>query len=160
MRMEYPGTSPTDESKFRNRLQQRMARAREKFSMVAWRDTSGDNNAIRDRVLNKLTPAQHAARGGLGTTRGSTPGSSDSQGRVIPLPGRRPRGTANAATNTAAQKQQPHAAVVKVAPSMLHLNSSTLLHTQLLPLLLRTRINQWHLIGAPEATSKLQTPTL
>ena len=60
--------------------------------MVSWRDTAGDNNAIRDRVLDKLTPAQLAARGGLGTTRGSTPGSRDSQGRVIPVPGRRPPG--------------------------------------------------------------------
>ena len=106
MRMEYPGTTEQDESKVRNRLQQRMARFRERFTMVAWRDTAGDNNGIRNRVLNKLTPAQLAARGGLGSTRGTTPGSRDSQGRVIPVPGRRPRGTANAGS-MAAQVQQP-----------------------------------------------------
>lgn len=117
MRMEYPGTSAADESKFRNRLQQRMARAREKFSMVAWRDTTGDNNSIRDRVLSKLTQAQLAARGGLGSTRGSTPGSRDSQGRVIPLPGRRPRGTLNATADTAVQQQQSQTAVAGAAPS-------------------------------------------
>ena len=95
MRMEYPGYTEKDEQKVRNRLQQRMARFRERFVMVSWRDTAGDNNAIRDRVLDKLTPAQLAARGGLGTTRGSTPGSRDSQGRVVPVPGRRPPKTAN-----------------------------------------------------------------
>ena len=100
MRMGYPGYTDKDEQKVRNRLQQRMARFREKFVMVSWRDTAGDNNAIKDRVLDKLNPAQLAARGGLGSTRGSTPGSRDSQGRVIPvpgrrLPGRRPPKTAN-----------------------------------------------------------------
>lgn len=92
MRMGYPGYTDKDEQKVRNRLQQRMARFREKFVMVSWRDTAGDNNAIKDRVLDKLNPAQLAARGGLGSTRGSTPGSRDSQGRVVPVPGRRPPG--------------------------------------------------------------------
>lgn len=116
MRMEYPGTSDQDEQKIRNRLQQRMARFREKFSMVSWRDTAGENNAIRDRVLSRLTPAQFAARGGLGSTRGSTPGSRDSQGRIIPLPGRRARGSA-AAGDTTAQVQQPQARTVLAGPS-------------------------------------------
>ena len=92
MRMGYPGYTDKDEQKVRNRLQQRMARFREKFVMVSWRDTAGDNNAIKDRVLDKLNPALLAARGGLGSTRGSTPGSRDSQGKVIPVPGRRPPG--------------------------------------------------------------------
>ena len=105
MRMEYPGTTELDEQKFRNRLQQRMARSREKFSMVSWRDTAGENNSVRDRVLSTLSPAQLAARGGLGSTRGSTPGSTDSQGNVIPIPGRRPRGSRNT-TNEATQQQQ------------------------------------------------------
>ena len=121
MRMEYPGTTDQDEQKIRNRLQQRMARFREKFSMVSWRDTAGENNAIRDRVLSRLTPAQLAARGGLGSTRGSTPGSRDSQGRLIPLPGRRARGSA-AAGDTTAQVQQPQARYVHAGPS----NGSTL----------------------------------
>ena len=116
MRMEYPGTTEQDESKVRNRLQQRMARFRERFTMVAWRDTAGDNNGIRDRVLNKLTPAQLAARGGLGSTRGTTPGSRDSQGRVIPVPGRRPRGTANAGS-MATQVQQPPTRTAHAGPS-------------------------------------------
>ena len=116
MRMEYPGSSAADENKFRNRLQQRMARMRERFLMVSWRDTAGDNNAIRDRVLGSLTPAQLAARGGLGSTRGSTPGSLDSQGRVIPVPGRRARGTANT-RNTAARVQQPQASGSQAGPS-------------------------------------------
>lgn len=84
--------------------------------MVSWRDTAGETNAIRDRVLNRLTPAQVAARGGLGSTRGSTPGSMDSQGRVIPLPGRRARGNAAAADRTA-QVQQPQAQTVHAGPS-------------------------------------------
>lgn len=116
MRMEYPGTTDQDEQKIRNRLQQRMARFREKFSMVSWRDTAGENNAIRDRVLSRLTPAQFAARGGLGSTRGSTPGSRDSQGRLIPLPGRRARGSA-AAGDTTAQVQQSQARTVYAGPS-------------------------------------------
>ena len=73
--------------------------------MVSWRDTAGENNSVRDRVLSTLSPAQLAARGGLGSTRGSTPGSTDSQGVVIPVPGRRPRGTRNT-TNVATQQQQ------------------------------------------------------
>ena len=98
MRMEYPGSTVSDEQKIRNRLQQRAARMRESFVMVSWRDTAGDKNAVRDRVLSKLTPAQLAARGGLGTTRGITPGSVDGQGRIIPVPGRRGLGTGNAWT--------------------------------------------------------------
>lgn len=113
MRMEYPDFTEKDEQKFRNRLQQRMARLREKFTMVSWRDTAGDNNRVRDRVLIKLSPAQLAARDGLGSTRGSTPGSIDSQGRVIPVPGRRAWGTGN----TAAQQQRPQAAVANAEPS-------------------------------------------
>lgn len=116
MRIEYPGTTDQHEQKIRNRLQQRMARFREKFSMVSWRDTAGENNAIRDRVLNTLIPAQFAARGGLGSTRGSTPGSMDSQGRVIPLPGRRARGSA-AAADTISQVQQTQARTVHAGPS-------------------------------------------
>lgn len=116
MRIEYPGTTDQHEQKIRNRLQQRMARFREKFSMVSWRDTAGENNAIRDRVLNTLTPAQFAARGGLGSTRGSTPGSMDSQGRVIPVPGRRARGSA-AAADTISQVQQTQARTVHAGPS-------------------------------------------
>ena len=106
MRMEYPGTSERDEQKCRNRLQQRMARMRERFMMVSWRDTAGENNSIRDRVLNKLGPAQLAARSGLGSTRGCTPGSTDGQGRVIPVPGRRPRGS-GIARNRGRHQQQP-----------------------------------------------------
>ncbi|KAM0801054.1 hypothetical protein BDR22DRAFT_907134 [Usnea florida] len=106
MRMEYPGTTELDEQKFRNRLQQRMARSREKFSMVSWRDTAGENSNVRDRVLSTLSPAQLAARGGLGSTRGSTPGSIDSQGKVIPVPGRRPRGTGNTTSVAMQQHQQ------------------------------------------------------
>ncbi|CAD6594045.1 MAG: hypothetical protein ASARMPREDX12_007992 [Alectoria sarmentosa] len=116
MRMEYSGFSELDEQKFRNRLQQRMARLREKFAMVSWKDTAGNNNAIRDRVLNKLSPAQLAARGGLGSTNGSTPGSRDSQGSIIPVPGRRTRGTANA-MNAAAHKRQLQIQVAHVGPS-------------------------------------------
>ena len=116
MRMEYPGSTEQDEEKLRNRLQQRMARAREKFMMVFWRDRAGENNAIRDRVLNKLTPAQLAARGGLGTTRGSTPGSIDVQGKVIPVPGRRARGTAEVA-DIPTQVQQSHGQVSHAGPS-------------------------------------------
>lgn len=106
MRMEYPGTLESDEQKFRNRLQQRVARMREKFTMVCWKDTTGTNNAIRARVLRKLTPAQLAARDGLGSTRGSTPGSTDSQGRVVPVPGKKFRESANA-SNAFAQVEQP-----------------------------------------------------
>ena len=116
MRMEYSGTTEQDEEKVRNRLQQRMARTREKFIMVSWRDRAGENNAIRDRVLNKLTPAQLAARGGLGTTRGSTPGSIDVQGNVIQVPGRRARGTVEVA-NIPTQVQQPHGQVSHAGPS-------------------------------------------
>ena len=116
MRMEYPGTTDQDEQKIRNRLQQRMARFREKFSMVSWRDTAGENNAIRDRVLSRLTPAQIAARGGLGSTRGSTPGSRDSQGGIIPLPGRRTRAAANTG-DAATQVDQSQAQTVHAGPS-------------------------------------------
>lgn len=116
MRMEYSGFTELDEQKFRNRLQQRMARLREKFAMVSWKDTAGNNNAIRDRVLNNLSPAQLAARGGLGSTKGSTPGSRDSQGNIIPVPGRRTRGAANA-MNAAAHKRQLQVQVAHVGPS-------------------------------------------
>lgn len=115
MRIKYPGGRREDEKIFRNTLQQRMGRARERFSMVSWRDTAGISNAVRDRVLSGLTPAQLAARGGLGTTRGITPGSRDSQGRVIPVPGRRARGTANAGT-TASQIQQPQVQTAHAGP--------------------------------------------
>ena len=115
MRMEYPGYTEKDEQKVRNRLQQRMARFRERFVMVSWRDTAGDNNAIRDRVLDKLTPAQLAARGGLGSTRESTPGSWDSQGRIIPVPGRRRPKTVNIG-NTATQVQQPRGQTAPAGP--------------------------------------------
>lgn len=116
MRIEYAGTTAADENKFRNRLQQRMARARERFSMVSWRDTAGDNNAIRDRVLSKLSPAQLAARGGLGSTRGSTPGSRDGQGRMIEVPSRRARRAADVGS-AAAQVQQPQVQIAHVGTS-------------------------------------------
>ena len=116
MRMEYPGTTELDEQKFRNRLQQRMARSREKFSMVSWRDTAGENNSVRDRVLSTLSPAQLAARGGLGSTRGSTPGSTDRHGMVIPVPGRRPRGARNT-INVATQQQQQSRPVTSAGSS-------------------------------------------
>ncbi len=114
MRMEYPGTAERDEQKCRNRLQQRMARMRERFMMVSWKDTAGENNSIRDRVLNKLGPAQLAARGGLGSTRGCTPGSTDGQGRVVPVPGRRPRGS-GIAKNRGRHQQQPQ---TRLAPTV------------------------------------------
>lgn len=107
MRMEYVGTAQRDEQKFRNRLQQRMARLREKFSMVSWKDTAGENNAIRDRVLNSLSPTQLTARGGLGTTRGFTPGSMDCQNQVIPIPGRRAHRSANTYTQQASVSSDP-----------------------------------------------------
>ena len=108
MRIEYPGTTTADENKFRNRLLQKMARARERFSMVSWRNTAGDSNPVRDRVLSKLTPAQLAARGGLGSTRGSTPASRDDEGRMIGVPRRPARATVKV-ENTAARVQQPKA---------------------------------------------------
>ena len=116
MRMEYPGTTEKDEQKIRNRLQQRMARFREKFSMVSRRDTAGDNNAVRDRVLSRLTPARLAARSGLGSTRSITPGSRDSQRRVIPVPGRKTQRSTKIG-NLAAQLQQPHAQSALVGPA-------------------------------------------
>ena len=116
MRMEYSGFSELDEQKFRNRLQQRMGRLRERFAMVSWKDTAGNNNAIRDRVLNNLSPAQLAARSGLGSTKGNTPGSRDSQGNIIPVPGRRTRGAAHA-MSAAAHKRQLQDQVAHVGPS-------------------------------------------
>ena len=64
--MGYPGYTDKDEQKVRNRLQQRMARFREKFVMVSWRDTAGDNNAIKDRVLESLTQPNSLRGVGLG----------------------------------------------------------------------------------------------
>ena len=85
--------------------------------MVSWRDTAGENNSVRDRVLSTLSPAQLAARGGLGSTRGSTPGSTDSHGMVIPVPGRRPRGARNT-TNVATQQQQQPQPVTSAGSSI------------------------------------------
>ena len=89
MRMENVGDrASTTLEKFINAMNNRCARGREKFSMVSWREKSKHNkpNKIRDKVLARLSQEQKDANGGLGSTRGSTPGSLDSLGNLIPVP--------------------------------------------------------------------------
>ena len=85
MRMEYRGSRATisTEQKFHNALNQRCIRARREFRMIAWRDVARQSkgNKTRDEVLARLSPAQKAAN----TTAGTTPGSMDGNGAIIPV---------------------------------------------------------------------------
>ena len=110
MRMEHVGDREIlTQPKFINNLNNMCSRARERFSMISWREKSKQNkpNKIRDNVIQRLNQQQLNDN----TTRGTTPGlvdPSNASGPRIPVPvvkaGRSvKRPAANAVQQVAAQ---------------------------------------------------------
>lgn len=92
-RMENSGKRRNTKTKFINSLQMRCSRFRERCTMVSWAERSDgkSSNQTRADILARLSPAQMAARSGLGTSRGTAPGSLDHLGNTIAIPTGRDR---------------------------------------------------------------------
>ena len=84
MRMEYVGDRVGREPrKFHNMLNMRCERVRVDFGMTSWRDnTTFRSSKVRTEALAKLSQAQVTSNSSAGTT----PGSRDATGLVIPVP--------------------------------------------------------------------------